>query len=78
MGKAFLNSSALFTNPSFLKGACRVVDLFGSLDEYNYKESDIEADTEALKRDWEVVGYDLTKAVESYEQTLTNSNKNTL
>lgn len=77
MGKTFLNSSALSTNPSFLKGTCRVVDLFGYLDEYNYKDSEAEADIEALKRDWDIVGIDLVKAIELYEQNNTEATRTT-
>ena len=71
MSKIFLNSSALFTSPSFLKGAARVSDLFGYLDDYNYKPTGNEADFEALKRDWEIVGLDIQNAIEIYEQSVT-------
>jgi len=64
----FLNSSALFTNPSFWKGTARVVDLFGGLDNYNYKNTEAEADLESLKRDWNVVGLDMAEAIGIYEK----------
>lgn len=68
MSKAFIDSSALFTTPALLKGAARVVDLFGYLDDYNYKKTEAEADTEALRRDWTIVGLDIKKAMGLYEE----------
>lgn len=68
MSKTFINSSALFTNPSVLKGTARVADLFGYLDNYNYKETEAEADIKALKRDWTIVGFDIKRAIEFYEE----------
>lgn len=68
MSKTFINSSALFSSPSISKGTARVVDLFGYLDEYNYKRTEAEADTEALKRDWNIVGLDIKSAIGLYEE----------
>lgn len=75
MSNALLSSSSLFTNPSFLKGSARLADLFAGLDKYNYKSSEVEADTEALKRDWSMIGFDIAKAIELYEQSDTISKK---
>lgn len=66
MSNLFINSSSLYTDPSFFKGMARVVDLFGSLDEYNYKTTEAEADNEALKRDWFIIGKDLFNAIKTY------------
>lgn len=77
MSKTFIDSTALFANPSFLKGASRVIDLFGYLDEYNYKDTDIEADFEALKRDWCIIGLDIAKAIETYERSSNISKEST-
>lgn len=68
MSKTFINSSTLFTIPSVFKGAARVVDLSGYLDDYSYKKTEAEADREALRRDWNVVGLDIKKAIEDYEK----------
>lgn len=68
MSKTFINSSALFTIPSILKGTARVVDLFGYLDNYNYKKTEAEADAEALRRDWTIVGLDIKDAIGVYEE----------
>lgn len=69
--RSFINSSDLFTTPSFLKGTARIIDLFGNLDDYNYKPTDKKVDTEALKRDWDIVGLDILDAIELYEQSNT-------
>ncbi len=71
MRKSFISSSDLFAPPSFLKGSARAVDLFGYLDDYNYKSTDNAVDTEALKRDWDIVGLDILDAIKQYEQSNT-------
>ncbi|PIU68382.1 hypothetical protein COS81_04160 [candidate division WWE3 bacterium CG06_land_8_20_14_3_00_42_16] len=68
MSNEFLNSSTLYNTPSFLKGVARVIDLFGQLDEYDYKKTEKEADAEALRRDWYIVGQDIFDGVEKYER----------
>ena len=56
-------STDLFSKPSFLKGASRVVDLFGTLDEYNYRD---DADSHAIAKDWKMVGLDISDSVCRY------------
>lgn len=68
MSKKFISSSALFTSPSFWKGTARIADLFGGLDNYNYKETEAKADLESLKRDWNIIGLDIADAMGIYEQ----------
>lgn len=67
--KDFIHSSDLFSYPSVQKGIARTVDLFGSLDEYNTKASEEEADECELRHDWVLVGSDLSKAIKDYEQS---------
>ena len=64
----FISSSALFTAPSFLKGTARVVDMFGTINDYNYKETEAEADLESLKRDWSIIGIDIANEIGIYEK----------
>jgi len=59
--------SELFRMPNFFKGIARIVDTFSVLDNYNYSSSEAEADKKALKRDWEMVGFDLWRAIKNYE-----------
>lgn len=65
-----LHSSSLYMDPSFLRGVARVQDLFGVMndnDAYNTKKK---PDHDALKRDWEIVGKDLTLAMEQYREEI--------
>ncbi|MBI2426592.1 MAG: hypothetical protein HYV34_01980 [Candidatus Kerfeldbacteria bacterium] len=55
MAKLIIRATTLFFSvPSFKKGASRLMDLTGSLDEYN---SQPDADYQALKKDWGNVGF---------------------
>lgn len=65
MEKNNIQSSNLFVYPSFLKGIARIGSMWGHLDEYNYK---IDPDTEALKRDWRIIGKDIGNSMQIYEQ----------
>ena len=72
----YIDSSDLFTNPSILKGSARLFDLFGWLDKYNYKKTGNIADSDAIRRDWSVIGNDILKAIKIYGQGSKNSNTN--
>lgn len=61
-----VKSTDLFSSPSFIKGTSRIVDLYGKLDEYNYRD---DADSHALKQDWKIVGSDIKSSMDQYEQT---------
>ncbi|MFA6295887.1 MAG: hypothetical protein WC663_00885 [Patescibacteria group bacterium] len=56
--------------PSFSRGISRAFDLTGIINENNYNTSktDKEADFNALKGDWEVVGNDLKTAIKNYDK----------
>ena len=62
-------STFLFARPSFVEGMARVVDLGSTMQVYNGSKSEKEADTKALKKDWEAVGEDILGATEKYEQS---------
>lgn len=53
----------LFANPSLLEGAARVLDLGGTLEEYNVSADGEEADRRAFLMDQRAVGSDLRKAM---------------
>lgn len=57
----------LFAQPSFASGAGRVLDLWGTFDDYNISETTKEADEKAIAADWFVVGQDLLEAIEQNE-----------
>jgi hypothetical protein len=61
-------SDFLFAHPSFIEGVARILDFGNTLNEYNYSQSDDEADEKALFADWAMVGTDLQKAINIYER----------
>lgn len=58
-------SDLLFARPSFVEGMARVVDLGGTLEEYNGSPTPEQADFYALRADWRQVGDDLVAAITS-------------
>jgi hypothetical protein len=67
----------LFARPSFWSGMARVVDLGGTLNEYNYSISPRKADYYAIRSDWNVVGDDIREAVNKYDDELTENAQET-
>jgi len=63
VGNIKTKSTDLFLIPSFLKGASRVADLYGKLDEYDYRD---DADCHALKEDWKIVGLDIKASIDRH------------
>lgn len=61
-------SSFLFADPSFIDGLASVLDIGGTLSEYNNSKSPEEADARALHADWTAVGEDLLYAMEQWEK----------
>lgn len=57
----------LFAQPSLMSGTGRVLDLWGTFDDYNRSETPFEADAKAIAADWLVVGQDMLEAIEQYE-----------
>ena len=57
---------SLFAKPSFWEGMARIVDIVGSLNEYNYSNSTEEADYRAISSDWEWVGWDIRSAMKKF------------
>lgn len=67
----------LYLNPTFLMGAARVADFWGSLNEYNTSrtaaEADLlalESDIRAIASDWKSVGTDLEASLAEVAQQL--------
>ena len=61
-------STFLFARPSFIGGVARVMDLGTTLQIYNESKTEEEADTKAIKKDWETVGEDISNAIKKYER----------
>ncbi len=61
----------LFAQPDFWSGMARVLDLGGTLNEYNSSASPDGADFRAIRSDWKEVGNDISSAMSRYEDELT-------
>ncbi len=59
-------STYLFARPNWLEGAARVLDLGGTVSNYNYAPSSVVADAIAMHLDWACVGDDLRAALRQY------------
>ena len=57
-------------SPSFIEGASRVLDLFGTLQEYNKPRKPQLADHRAMFDDFRAIGTDLKLVIKRYEETL--------
>jgi hypothetical protein len=66
--KAIRTSTDLVVYPNLLREMSRIVDLFGTLDQYNYSQNESLADVRAMKRDYSLVYEDFKKAVELHER----------
>ena len=64
----FQRSGRLFSNPSFVSGFARALDLGATFNEYNRDDTPEEADYWALWSDWYSVGDDLSYALYTYNQ----------
>ena len=65
----------LFAKPSFVEGFSRVLDLGGTLQEYNSSETEQKADMEEIKNDWRAIGDDLRFSISNYEQNFAKQSK---
>ncbi len=70
------HSDFLYARPSFLSGLARLLDIFGTFDQYNRSRDGRIADARALYCDWHVVGWDLLDACELETTELKNRQKN--
>jgi len=65
----------LFARPTFWSGMARILDLGGTLNEYNYSSTPDKADFCAIHFDWKVVGSDISKAMAIYEDQIADHGK---
>ena len=74
MGDEYLTKTLrIFSTPSWVSGAARLVDLGGVFDRYKTSRSVRVADAQALKNDWDVVGSALQGAMHQMDRTLGRS-----
>jgi hypothetical protein len=59
--------------PSVLEGISRILDVGSNSQKYNNSNTENEADSRALKSDWQAVGNDLRSSIKQYEQKLAKS-----
>jgi len=50
---------------SFLTGMGSILNIAGSYYDYNYSKSNAEDDFKAIKSDWQMIGNDMQKVIES-------------
>ena len=62
-----MGSDFLFAMPTFLRGAASALDLGGTFVEYNISNTTTEADSRALRSDWQTVGADLRCAMKKVD-----------
>ena len=55
-------SSGLYCPSSFIIGMGSIFNIPGDYFDYSYSRNNIEADNEALKRDWETIGKDIRRS----------------
>jgi len=60
------NSTLLFTEPSFLEGFARSMDIGGLMTEFNPSLDAAQADCLAILSDWRAVGADIVSAANSF------------
>ena len=58
----------LYARPSFFEGLARLLDVGGTLNEYNTSKSPEEADYRAIFADWQAVGLDIDMAIKLLEK----------
>jgi len=63
-----MHSDFLFAQPSGLAGWARLLDLFGTFDDYNTSPSRPVADARALYTDWVVTGEDIRVAMAALKE----------
>ena len=67
-----MSTTFLFSTPSALEGAARLLDLGGTLQMYNSALSGQQADSLAIASDWAAVGGDILSAMAHHENVDVN------
>lgn len=62
----FDESTLLFSEPSFIRGLGRAIDLGATRNQYNDSETPEEADVRAMRSDWVSVGKDIMTSISSF------------
>jgi hypothetical protein len=75
MGRYDEDTGFLFAHPGFLQGAAVVIDLGGTLIEYNVSRTPQEADARAIASDWAITGKDILTAAKTLAKEKTQAQK---
>lgn len=70
-----LKSDFLYARPSFIAGIARLIDLFGTFDEYNRSPNPRIADARALYSDWGLVGIDIARSIDRETKKMKRSRR---
>ena len=63
-----ISTDFLYARPSFIEGMARIMDVTGSLNEYNHAQDGQEADTIAIWSDWAMIGQDMRRVIGVYRR----------
>ena len=63
----------LFPKTNFAVGLGSIVSVYGSYFEYNYSETNENADTRAIASDWQMVGKDIQEAILSFYKAISKN-----
>ena len=61
-------SSFLFARPSLIEGIARIMDMRGTLNEYNASDTGAVADAIAIWMDWRMIGQDIHGAMGAFSE----------
>ena len=63
-----MTASKLISQLGFLQGMASTLDISGNLASLDIADDSMQADRDALASDWAIVGQELQKAMDTYEQ----------
>ncbi len=66
----FFRTDFLFPTPTKLQGVGTVLNIWGQYYRFNNSDSELEADTRAIRSDWGVTGQDLQDILDKIEKEL--------
>lgn len=68
MSKKKYRTDQLFPRTNFLIGAGSIFNIPGKYYQFNYSETEEDADSKAIENDWGVIGQDIRKAIQDQEE----------
>ena len=76
MDDKFYETDFLLPKNNFLIGMGSTMNLAGNYFKYNYSKSVIEADSKAIRSDWQNVGKDIKSALRKFKEKFNKNRKN--